>query len=88
MEVDADTDLENFQDTRCVISEAKEYAAVIIWGWIMNISLAMRSATMGHIQGNRVGAMQDGLENVVTTVRTFLELLLKDLLILPLYTRY
>ena len=53
------------------------HAPVMIWGMIM-ITHAMQSATMGTIRGNRVRAMQDGMGNVATTVRTFIELLFKD----------
>lgn len=63
------------------------HAPVMVWGVIM-ITHAMQSATMGHIQENRVGAMQDGMGNVATTVRTFIELLFKDSFILSLFMRY
>ena len=42
------------------------------WEMIM-IILAIQFATMDHIQGNRVAVIQDGMGNVVTTVRIFID---------------
>lgn len=42
------------------------------WDGIM-IILAIPFATMDRIQENRVGVIQDGTENVVTTVRIFID---------------
>lgn len=72
MEEDTDIDLEEFGIISPQNVKVSKYVPQMTWEMIM-IILAIQFATMDHIQDNHVGVIQDGMGNVVTTVRIFFD---------------
>ena len=72
VEEDTDIDLEEFGVTTPQNVRILKHVPQRTWH-INMIILAIQFATMDHIQDNRVGVIQDGTENVATTVRMFID---------------